>query len=413
MEAIPGRVFYDFDGKTVKDPVQTLGNAGLNAFRLETFRGQCLGPSNFINNESTLGDELLFKLDWGCIDLQVKMAQRAKAAGMQRFQLTVNQGFNISRDMESYSYAQMIDNIKTETKRQLQPFLDANIVPDIILLENEGSDGFLFMEESTGHTRGIDDGKASADKINRELCGQIPTGVMNSYPQYAGYLKAEINACNEAISAAGFPTDTTRYGLHSHGQYVQWKESLVHGPNQLSQSDLMDFNKANCSGQSPIPANLLAQNITTMLTIMGFSAYNDPMTPIDINSLSSQNATLDRTRTTLTQLQAYSDAWGKATDGPFAGQYKLQSLGVEYGTSFTYEQNPQQLSLTEMTIRTVKQFPAFLGLLWYEAWYCFGDWERGDAALCHRVTDDSKITGEAPTETLRMWGAAAVSPWKK
>ena len=122
------------------------------------------------------------------------MAQRAKAAGMQRFQLTINQGFNISRDMESYSYAQMIDNIKTETKRQLQPFLDAEIVPDIILLENEGSDGFLFMEESTGHTRGIDDGKASADKINRELCGQIPTGVMNSYPQYAGYLKAEINA---------------------------------------------------------------------------------------------------------------------------------------------------------------------------------------------------------------------------
>ena len=99
------------------------------------------------------------------------MAQRAKTAGMERFQVTINQGSNISREMESYSYAQVIDNIKTETKRQLQPFLDANLVPDIILLENEGSDGFLFMEESTGHTRGIDDGNPSADKINRELCG--------------------------------------------------------------------------------------------------------------------------------------------------------------------------------------------------------------------------------------------------
>ena len=411
MEAIPGRVFYDFDGKTVKDPVKTFGDAGLNAFRLETTRGQCLGPTHFINNASTLGKELLFTLDWGCIDLQVKMAQRAKAAGMKRFELTINQGFNISKDMESLSYSQMVDNIKTETKRQLQPFLDVSIVPDVILLENEGSDGFLFQEESTGHVRGSSDGKASADKVNQELCGQIPTGNMDSYPQYAGYLKAEINACTEAISAAGFPTDTTRYGLHSHAQYVQWKEAFVHGPDQHSQSDLVDSSHASCSGQSPIPADILAQNVTTMLTIMGFSAYPDPMTPTDINSASSQGATLDRLTATLKQMQGYSDAWGKHTDGPFAGQYKLQGLGVEYGTTYTYDQIAQEVALTELMFKTVKQFSAFLGLLWYEAWYCYGDWEGGNAALCHRITDDPNITGEAPTDTVKTWGAAAVSPW--
>jgi len=149
-----------------------------------------------------------------------------------------------------------------------------------------------------------------------------------------------------------------------------------------------------------------------MLTIMGFSAYPDPMTPADIDSVSSQNDTLTRLVKSLTQMQGYSDAWGKHNDGPFAGQYKLQSMGVEYSTRYTFEQIPQEVALTELMFKTVKQFPAFLGILWYEAWYCYSDWEGGDAALCHRITDDPKITGEAPTNTLRTWGAQAVSPWK-
>ena len=402
LEAIPGRVFYDYDGKTVKDPVQTFGDAGLNAFRLETTRGQCLGPTQFVNNGSTLSEELLFELDWGCIDLQVKMAQRAKAAGMVRFELTINQGFNIPAELENATYAQMIDDIKAETKRQLQPFLDVQIVPDVILFENEGSDGFLFTE-SNGHTRGSDDGKASTEKVDQELCGQIPTGNMNSYPQYAGYLKAEINACNEAISAAGFFIDTMRYGLHSHNQYVQWKEEFVHGPNQHSQSDLLDLNEVACSGQSPIPADLLAQNVTTMLNTMGFSAYPDPLE----NPASYTNLV-----TTLTELQGYSDAWGKYTNGSLAGQYRLVSLGVEYATRYDYEQTAQEVDFTASMFKAVKQFPAFLGLLWYEAWYCYSDWEGGDAVMCHRITTDSEITGEAPTDTVKTWGAQAVSPWK-
>lgn len=415
MEGIPGRIFYDFDGKTAKDPVKTFGDAGLNAFRLETFRGQCLGPSHFVNNDTTLSDELLFKLDWGCIDLQVKVAQRAISAGMKRFELEINQGFTIPKELESLNYEQMVDNIKTEAKRQLQPFLAVGIVPDVILFENEGTDGFLFTEESTGHDRGLDDGKVSKDKLNLELCGQIPTGKMDSYPQYAGYLKAEIDACNEAITAAGYSPKTTRYGLHSHAQYVQWKEGFVHGPDQHSQTDLQDSSHASCSGQSPIPSELLAQNVTTMLTIMGFSAYPEPITPTDINSVGSQNATLHRLRDTLMQMQGYADAAGKHTDGPFAGQYKLQGLGVEWATTYTYEQNAQQRVVTELMLETVKQFPVLLGLLWYEAWYCYSDWEGGNAALCHRLPDDPnnpKITGEAPTDTLRTWGKAAVSPWK-
>lgn len=410
MEAIPERVFYDYDGTTVKDPFETLGNAGVNAVRVEGQRGQCVGPSKFVNNGSTLGEELLFALDWGCLDTQVQAAQRGLAQGM-RVVMTINQGFDIPPEMESYSYEQMVGAVQAEAKRQLQPFLDAKIVPDVILFENEGSDGFLFNETATGHTRGLDDGKVSKATLDKEKCGIIPTGNMDSFPQYAGYLKAEVMACNEAISTAGFSLDAVRYGLHSHGQYVQWKESVVHGPNPGNQTYLADSSGKECTNPA-IPQNLLSQNVSEMLTILGFSAYPDPMTPVDINSAASQKATLNRLTATLTQLQGYAESYGKHTDGPFAGQYKLQSLGVEYATSFTHDQIPQEQALTAMMWETVKTFSNVLGMLWYEPWYCHGDWEGGRAALCHDVgTGD--ISGEAPTNTLKTWGVAAVSPWKK
>ena len=407
MEAIPDRTFYDYDGVTVKDPIKTLADSGLNAIRVETFRYMGPGPTTFHNNASTGAEELTFQLDWGGIDIAVKTAQRAIALGM-RLQLTINQGFTIPKDLESLDYAGMVGAVQDETKRQLQPFLSAGIVPDIILFENEGSDGFLFIEESTGHVRGQNDGKASASKVDEEKCGKIPTGNMASYPQYAGYLKAEVMACNEAITAAGFSTATTRYGLHSHGQYVQWKESCVHGPNQLSQTELKDTSGATCSN-AVIPQNILSQNASEILTIMGFSAYPDPMTPADINSESSMAETLTRLTKTLTQLQGYTESYGKNTDGPWAGQYKSQALGVEYATAYKYEQIPQEQSLTELMWKTVKPFSVLLGILWYEPWYCYADWEGGQGTLCHIL----KGNGEAPTNTMKTWGAAAVSPWKK
>ena len=407
MEAITDRTFYDYDGVTVKDPIKTLADSGLNAIRVQASRTMSLGPTVFQNNASTGGDELLFKLDFGGIDIAVKTAQRAAALGM-RLQLTINQGLIIPKDLESLDYEGMVGAVQAETKRQLQPFLDAKIVPDVILFENEGSDGFLFQEESTGHIRGTDDGKASASKINEEKCGKIPTGKMDSYPQYAGYLKAEVIACKEAITASGFSTATTRFGLHSHGQYVQWKESCVHGPKQLSQTELKDSAGAVCSN-AVIPQNLLSQNVSEMLTVMGFSAYPDPMTPTDINSESSMASTLGRLTKTLTQLQGYAEAYGKNTDGPFAGEYKLQALGVEYATAYTYDQIPQEQSLTELMWKTVKPFSAFMGMLWYEPWYCYSDWEGGKGTLCHTL----KGNGEAPTNTMKTWGQAAISPWKK
>ncbi|KAI4177769.1 MAG: hypothetical protein LQ343_000233 [Gyalolechia ehrenbergii] len=64
-EALPSRTFYDFEGKTVKDSIKALGNAGLNALRIQIFRDECLGPESFVNSAISLSDEPNFKLDIG------------------------------------------------------------------------------------------------------------------------------------------------------------------------------------------------------------------------------------------------------------------------------------------------------------------------------------------------------------
>ncbi|KAL8855145.1 MAG: hypothetical protein Q9221_000051 [Calogaya cf. arnoldii] len=414
-KALPGRTFYDFDGKTVKDPIDTLADAGVNAFRVQAFRGDCLGPEPFAVSASLLDDEDDFLLDFGCIDVKVKIAKQAVALGM-KMQLTINQGLNIPKGMENSTYEQMVQEVQKESRRQLQPFLDAKIVPDIILLENEGTDGFLFHEEATGHNRGQDDGKVSENVVNRERCGQIPSGKMDSYPQLAGYYKAEVIACNEAIKAAGFATDTVRYGLHSHGQYVQWKESVVHGPKRASEISMTKVDGSPCDGPSPIPANILAVNASELLTIAGFSAYPEPMRPTDINSAASLQASLGRLEDTLTQIQGYSKEYGRYGSGPFAGQYRLQALGVEYASHFSYpDEIEQQQKHTEMMWDVVRRFSAtMIGVFWWEPWYCNNHWEGGKATLCHLIAgaQGSSELGEAPTDTLKTWAAAARNPWK-
>lgn len=411
-EAIPNRVFFDYDGKTLKDPFQVMGDAGINSFRVGTSRTRCTEPSVFNNSGDFWQRERNFRLDFGCVDTQVQLAKRGIAQGM-KFQLTMDMGRDIPAAWESYDYQQMLEAVKTDIKRQLKPFLDEKIVPDIILFENEGTDGMLFTEETTGHDRGIHDGRASDEQIEKELCGIKPHGNIASYPLLSGFYKAEVQACNEAIIAAGLSTAAIRYGLHSHGQYVQWKESLVHGPNAASQTSKTTQDGTVCNFTSIIPDDILAQNASEILTIMGFSSYPDPMTPEDINSEISIMATLERMNATLTQLQGYAEAYGRYTEGPHAGQHKLRGFGVEYATAYSHDRNeiPQQQTHTERMWTLAKRFDSFLGMQWWEPWYCNNNWAGSNAALCHFIEDGSMMN-IAPTDTMKTWGAAAVSPWK-
>ena len=92
-------------------------------------------------------------------------------------------------------------------RRQLDPFLEAGVQPDIILLETEGSAGFLFTEPIDNgkktHDRGVNDGNVSKDQVTEERCGSIATGHIDAYPKLAGYYKQEMLSARSAIADSG------------------------------------------------------------------------------------------------------------------------------------------------------------------------------------------------------------------
>ena len=141
------------------------------------------------------------------------------------------------------------------------------------------------------------------------------------------------------------------------------------------------------------------------------------MRPEDINSPSSMAATFGRLDDTLTQLKGYSETYGRLTDGPFTGQFKLQALGVEYATAYDQRTEvAQQQAHTEMMWKVAKGFgDSMLGMMWWEPWYCYNDWLGGKGGLCHPGGGNNARgeTGETPTGTMKTWGAGAYSPWKE
>ncbi|KAL9042889.1 MAG: hypothetical protein Q9180_000273 [Flavoplaca navasiana] len=80
-KALLGHTFYDFDGDAVKDPIDTLAGAGVDAFRVQAFLEQCIVPEPFAPSASPMDDEDDFLLGFGCIDVKVEIAQQAVAPG--------------------------------------------------------------------------------------------------------------------------------------------------------------------------------------------------------------------------------------------------------------------------------------------------------------------------------------------
>ena len=106
LEAIPGRVYYASDGTTVQNPFDALQSARFNAVRVST-NMTCAGPTPpFDNSGDVLARELLFELDFGCIDVQVQTAQQAKSRNMQ-IVLAINLGPAIPESWLAFSYTQV------------------------------------------------------------------------------------------------------------------------------------------------------------------------------------------------------------------------------------------------------------------------------------------------------------------
>ena len=467
-EAIPGRVFYDADGVTVKDPFDVMESAGFNAVRVETFINSCTGPSPPFNNSGNfLFRELNYLLDVGCIDVQVNTAQLAKSRNMKVI-LTVNLGTAIPAPWLDFNYTQMLQAIDVEVRRQITPFVQAGIQPDIVLLENEGTAGLLFsitLPNGQSYSRGAGGNPSvPAAQLYQETCGLLPSGYFSVYPQlagtsttftfnlyvqvkklltpgwkYAGYYKQEILSISSALQQvmygifrlhhrlrlscsktcqsdylvlqAGFNASGTRFGLHSHGQYIDFKQSIVYSTDPLNEISVSS-NNITCDFTGVIPSDILTLRASEMLDIMAFSSYPNPITPAFPFTTSSMQATFAQLRTTLGLMNQVALRYGKFTSGPYTDQYIKQGLAIEYASAFSYPDEVEyQQQHTQLYFDTLKAYPWFLGALWFEPTYTYNNWEGGMGSLYHKWnSSNTEQTPEAPYAMLTTWASFAQSP---
>lgn len=372
-EAIPGRVFHGFDAKTEVRPWDVMQSAGLNAIRVQTWmNADSKTCASFDNSGNVLQREMDFQLDPSRVDIQVKAAQLAKARNMKIIH-NVNLGGAIPDAWLGYSYVQMLDAIDAEMQDQVAPFLESGIQPDIVLLENEGTSGVLFeikLPNSDTYHRGVAKGDGTSNpnvplsQLYQEVSGHLPTGHIFAYPQLAGYMKQQILSIRRAIHRAGFDDTRTRFGIHSHVQFVDWKQGITFSSDNNNELTTSVHNKI-FSFENVIPDYILTKRASDMLEIMGFSSYPAPMTPKDPSSNSSMQDSLARNRTTLELMDKVAQRYGKHTNGHFKGQYKKQALAVEYTSAFNYpEQIQYQQEHTHIYLTMLKSYPWMLGTLW-------------------------------------------------
>lgn len=379
---MPGRIFTDFSNVNKIDPVEFGASYGMNAVRLATTMGQCLGPSRLDNSPGWPEREKLFTLDLGCIDLQVRLAQRAKAVDAKVVH-AINMGSPIPTAWLRYSYPQMLAALAKETSRHIQPFLDAGVQPDVVLFGTEETDGILKTEllpNGYTHERGILDQYTSWETYERELCGQIPTGSTAAWPQLAGYYKQMAATISARLTAAGMDPTLTRYGLHSHGQYFPWKTDVVYNQSPSAETSIQQGN-ISCSARGIVPEPLYSTRAADVLDIMGFSGYPNPSTPVTMDKV-GYNATFAPIYTNLAAAKPVVERFGKHASGPFKGQYVKQVLLAETGMSFVSpNQMPFAAAAWDMFFKIFDSLDWVLGALYWEPFYGRNYWEGGRASL--------------------------------
>ena len=218
---------------------------------------------------------------------------------------------------------------------------------------------------------------------------------------------------DSATCLAGFNDTTTCFGIHSHAQYVNWKQGITfssNADNEVTTSSSALLHKKTYSFESVIPDYILSRRASDMLEIMGFSSYPDPMIPKDPTSPASMQDSLARNRKTLALMDEVAQRYGRHSSGPCKGQYRKQALAVEYASRFEHPQHAQhQQEHTCMYFQLLKSYPWMLGALWYEPTYCYSNWAGGKGSLYYKWRSDEK-THQAPTANMQTWGSFSYSP---
>lgn len=248
------------------------------------------------------------------------------------------------------------------------------------------TDGMVFATWLPGgqtHTRGDPDGRVSLEQYRQEICGQIPTGYIGSWPQLAAFYKHQIFSIKDLLVENGMDPALSRFALHSHGQYFGFKQDVVYGTSHSETMATGWYQNTffTCTFEGIIPDHLLNATTADLIDIMGFSGYAQPMTPVNMTDAGFE-ASISYVADNVANGQAVAEDRGRWTSGPFQGQYKKQSLILETGSNFALPaQADDQSSFIKYFWDRLTPFESFLGALWWEPFYAINHWEGGDASL--------------------------------
>lgn len=132
-KTLPGRVYTHFNGSGSADPVDLTASLGMNAIRLSTNLSTCIGPTTHLNDIDWIPREMDFQLDLGCIDMQVKLAERSIPLGI-KITHAIDFVTWIPPNWLDMSFIELLYAVGNETVRQVRPFVEAGIQSDIFIL---------------------------------------------------------------------------------------------------------------------------------------------------------------------------------------------------------------------------------------------------------------------------------------
>ena len=376
LESIPGRQWLNLQGQP-EDAIRLMASSGLNAVRVTVVNQQPLTTSIPIQYDSNgfpvsqNGNENSYNLNYGGVDEQVDIARRCKAYGMKVI-LTIDIGTDIPAAWAGDNYAQMLTQIDTETKRLLDPFLQAGIQPDIVICSDETNGGTQHIDTSITDAananpsspnfrlkdRYVDGGVDANGKPNSywtvasAVFSTLATGSNTIWPKCAGLHKQAIISARNEITAQGYDVTKTRFGLHSQGTSATGYYDRIFGahPNQPNyETDYYsnyDTGTTDLGNVSAVPSYLQNVKLSSLVDVLGVSyypghpvagtqtAFEDDLEDIAYNGLQT-NCTGQPLNDILNDFSTYglttslNAATGQYTSGPYSGQYAKQAIILE------------------------------------------------------------------------------------
>jgi len=407
IELVPARIFQDINGTTV-DPIQHMAGKGFNAIRVFVSSDMPLtNPAGFPDNTNVDQRELNYQLDFGGISEQVNLAIRAKAAGMKVIlTLQFGQSFltnswheNIPKAWLNMTYTEMLTQLDVETRRMLTPFMNAEIQPDIIIVENEADSGMLYeIDNGSG-------GQAIRGNLTTDVFSNIATGIYTIWPKCAGYFKRVILSAKAVITEKGMDNAYTRFAMHTTSNTARIRSTYdrIFNQPEINETNYV-VNGVDNGVVSIIPADIRNTKLKDLVDIMGSSEY--PAVPAS-TSAADIATSLAQFNSDWGYVGSKITSFGKWTSGPFTGQYKKQGLVVEYALGNLTE-TVRIAAVKEFLNEISNNYPWVIGALWWEPEYANNNWYGSTAELYNKV-EWNTTTQTWPvfkeTSTLVVWGS--------